>query len=224
MMQLNGAATTPNIQDVFIDKIIDFDNGDRYERSQPLTDLRKDPGEARIIYTCRKLPTSTTDDDDDSIVDEGEFVVKIKAKWPGPQNIHHEGPSPGTAAELEALSKFTQAKLLHVPHLIAWKRAIQTPDGVHPGGYIIYLVITKMPGRNLFDLGYWSFSQQKRAEIQAAFIEKLNEIRALGIAPYDCALRNVLWDDDARVLSIVDFEHYRVVTEEEEEGGGDEDR
>lgn len=30
-----------------------------------------------------------------------------------------------------------------------------------------------------------------------------------GIAPYDCALRNILWCDDSKRCSIVDFEHYR---------------
>ena len=37
---------------------------------------------------------------------------------------------------------------------------------------------------------------------------KLQEIRRLGIQPYDCALRNILWEKESKQLSILDFEHY----------------
>lgn len=38
--------------------------------------------------------------------------------------------------------------------------------------------------------------------------EQSRNLWRLDIAPYDCALRNILWDSEARRCSIVDFEHY----------------
>ncbi len=185
--------------DDFLETTIQFPDGQRFTRLQAITDLRKDPGEARILYTCKR-----TDGNDSE-----EFILKVKAQWPGPQNVLHDGPSPSTAAELKALEAFREKNVHGVPHLITWKKAEQPPGGVHPGGYLVYVVMTKMPGVTLWDIGYWSLPEDERSEIQAAFVAKLGEVRALSIAPYDCALRNVMWDMASKRLSIIDFEHYR---------------
>lgn len=195
-----------------VDKMIDFPDGNKYERLQPLTDLRKDPGEGRILYICNRQPP---DAELGSISHSAmeKHVLKVKAQWPGPQNLLYTSPSPMTEAELKALQLFREKNVSHVPHLITWKKATQGPNGIHPDGYIIYTVMTKVPGESLWDLGYWSMQSSKRAEIQQIFLKKLREIRKLGIAPYDCALRNVLWDESTKQVGIVDFEHYHETTE-----------
>jgi hypothetical protein len=189
----------------FLEDIVEFPDGSRFERLPAITDFRKDPGEARILYLCKRI--------DPNDVDSGqaeEYVMKIKAQWPGPQQLDHgTGPSPLTAAELKVLQMFRDHKTEGVPHLVTWKKAVQSPDGVYPGGYLVYTVMTKMPGKTLWDSGYWSMAEPVREEIQQAFIARLKEIRALGVAPFDCALRNVLWDPERKYASIVDFEHYR---------------
>lgn len=189
----------------FIDNIVEFEDGSAFERLQPLTDLRKDPGEGRIVYTCKRVKGSISAAE--SSPDE-ELVMKVKAQWPGPQNLMHEGPSRFTVAELTALQRFTDLKIANVPHLITWKKTTQPHDGIHPGGYIIYIIMTKLPGQSLWDMGYYSISDDHRDEIRPRFMEKLQEIRRLGIQPYDCALRNILWEKDTKQLSILDFEHY----------------
>ncbi|KAK3050098.1 hypothetical protein LTR09_008753 [Extremus antarcticus] len=199
----NVNAPSGNPED-FLESTIEFPDGSQFERLHAITDFRKDPGEARILYLCKRVDSNGTDEDR-----ENEYVMKIKAQWPGPQNLLHAGPSPFTAAELKVLRLFGDQKLDGVPHLVTWKQGVQSKDGVHPGGYLIYIVMTLVPGRTLWDLGYWSLTDEERLEIQQAFISKLNEVRQLGIAPYDCALRNVLWDAAQKRASIVDFEHYR---------------
>lgn len=199
--EANGAPSG-NPED-FLAEIVDFPDGSRFERLPAITDFRKDPGEARILYECRRLGADGSEDDGKG------YIMKVKAQWPGPQNLIHAGPSPFTSAELKVLQLFRDHKVDGVPHLVTWKRAIQGKDGVHPGGYVIYTVMTKVPGKTLWDLGYWSLSDDERLVMQKAFLSRLKEVRAWGIAPYDCALRNVLWDQETQAVSLVDFEHYR---------------
>lgn len=198
--------------DDFVDKIIEFPDGNKYERLKSLTDLRKDPGEGRIVYLCNRQPPDAAMGSMAHSAME-KLVLKVKAQWPGPQNLIHEGPSAMTEAELKALQRFRDENISYVPHLLTWKKSTQGSRGIHPDGYIIYTVMTKVPGESLWDLGYWSLNSEKRAEIQQIFLKKLREIRKLGIAPYDCALRNVLWDSQSKEVGIVDFEHYHETTE-----------
>ncbi|KAK5174465.1 uncharacterized protein LTR77_001545 [Saxophila tyrrhenica] len=202
-----GSDDTPsgNPED-FLESIVEFPDGSRFERLHAITDFRKDPGEARILYLCRRHDPNDAGDGQDE-----QFVMKVKAQWPGPQNLYHPGPSPATNAELKVLQLFRDQKVEGVPHMVTWKQTVQPKDGVHPGGYLVYTVMTLLPGRTLWDLGYWSRTEDERTVIQEAFLSKLKTIRQLGIAPYDCALRNVLWDDDQKQASIVDFEHYREI-------------
>ena len=200
--------------DIFLDKIVEFQDGSQFERLERMTDFRKDPGEARVLYLCRRI-------DGEFEGKNHEFVMKVKVQWPGPQDLIHEGHSPHTAAELKALQKFNDSKTSGVPHLVVWKRTTQGESGLHPGGYISFTVMTKMPGETLWDLRYWSLTADEREEIRQVFMRKLQEIRLLDIAPYDCALRNILLDTSTKQLSVVDFEHYTegsgAVTDENDE-------
>ena len=205
-MAVNGINHEPtgNPEDS-LEQQVEFPDGSVFERLRPITDLRKDPGEGRILYICKRIkgPGSSVESDQDD-----ELVMKIKAQWPGPQNVMHAGPSPYTTAELQALQKFTDLGISNVPHLKTWKKTTQPHDGIYPGGYLIYVIMTKLPGTTLWDIGYFGIKDEERDEIKPRFMKKLQEIRQLGIQPYDCALRNILWDRESKELGILDFEHY----------------
>lgn len=79
------------------------------------------------------------------------------------------GPSTTTSAELKALETFREASNAYAPHLVAWKRAVQGPNGLLPGGYLTYTVMTKMAGKNLLDLQYWAIPAEEREEIVREF-------------------------------------------------------
>ena len=83
------------------------------------------------------------------------------------------GPSTTTSAELKALESFREAGNTYAPHLVAWKRAVQGPDGPLPGGYLTYTVMTKMSGQNLLDLQYWAIPAEEREEIVREFSKAL---------------------------------------------------
>ncbi|RMY98505.1 hypothetical protein D0860_08497 [Hortaea werneckii] len=190
------------VPDSFLAKSIDF-SGTQYERLEPTTDFRRDPCEARILYTCRMI----------SQPDEGEYMLKVKVQVP-PRPASKDpseplpGPSETTSAELKALETFRENGTEGVPHLLAHKCEQQDTQGPFPNGYISYSIMTKMPGQDLMALKFWSLEEEEREERRQAFLQVLKEIWRLNIRPYDCALRNILWDDTTKRCAIVDFEHY----------------
>ena len=73
--------------DNFLDQVVSFEDGTSYERLRPLSDYRRDPGEARILYICKRstivscngtdaLTQQPTHGDGDQ-----EFVMKIKIQY-----------------------------------------------------------------------------------------------------------------------------------------------
>ena len=83
------------------------------------------------------------------------------------------GPSETTAAEWEALSKFREAQLEGVPHLVAKKCSVQPANGHFPGGYVAYTVMTLMPGQDLMDTKFWSLDDETKEIIREAFVALL---------------------------------------------------
>ncbi|KAI7277799.1 hypothetical protein KC345_g6400 [Hortaea werneckii] len=223
------------VPDSFLAKSIDF-NGTQYERLEPITDFRRDPCEARILYTCRM---------GNQPIDQ-EYILKVKVQVP-PRPASEDpseplpGPSVTTSAELKALETFRESGTEGVPHLLAHKCEKQDTQGPFPNGYISYSIMTKMPGQDLMTSKFWSLEEAEREERRQAFlqvlkyvslpsllfspvhhqspisthapnhrhsVQKHRKIWRLNIRPYDCALRNILWDDRTKRCAIVDFEHY----------------
>lgn len=69
-----------------------------------------------------------------------------------------------------------------------------------PGGYLAYVVMTLMPGRDLMELKFWSMDESQREEIRDAFLVAIKSVWSLGFEPYDCALRNILWEPETRKM------------------------
>lgn len=81
-----------------------------------------------------------------------------------------EGPSSHTLDELKALKIFADTKSPSLPHLLSWKTAVQGADGPMPGGYIAYVVMTRMPGLDLLELKFWSMPEDLQEEIRKNFL------------------------------------------------------
>lgn len=98
------------------------------------------------------------------------------------------GPSESTSAELVALQKFSEEDSPGLPHLVAWKKGVQEEinkkeegkeegEGKEeeakwpmPGGYVVYIVMTLMPGRHLMDWGFWGLEEEEREVIRERFV------------------------------------------------------
>ena len=163
----------------FLDQMIKSSDGTSFERLlPPITDFRQChgvvPPERRILYRCRRLSPSATPPNDH----EEQYILKIKVQIPEPtetntaptSQISH---SDATAHELAALKIFRDAETNYGPRLVAFDSQRQRPDGLLPDGYMSCTVMTTLPGKSLFDLGYWSLEADDREEIQQSFLEAL---------------------------------------------------
>lgn len=54
--------------------------------------------------------------------------------------------------------------------LVDFKQAVQPTEGPLPGGYITFLVMSKLPGDSLYNLNYWGKSKEERNEITQKFL------------------------------------------------------
>ncbi|KAH7323477.1 hypothetical protein BKA65DRAFT_598089 [Rhexocercosporidium sp. MPI-PUGE-AT-0058] len=191
--------------DALLEKVVSFEDGSRYERLQPVTNFRKDDGVARILYLCRRKSEGSSQNEQGN----EEYIMKVKVQVPcAEMKEPMEGPNLETAAELHALKTFASKKRSSVPHLVTWKKFAQDADGLFPGGYIVITIMTLMSGKTLLDLGFWGMTADEQESIRAAFLIVLKNIWRDGFVPYDRGLRNILWDREAKICSIVDFEHY----------------
>jgi hypothetical protein len=77
--------------------------------------------------------------------------------------------NPGTEREIEALSILTKAGCSSSPALITWKQERQGKHDWVPGGYIVYLLMERVPGIRVHQLK--DFSLQERDAIRTSFKE-----------------------------------------------------
>ena len=76
MASSNGYDASVPDPDAFLDRIIDID-GDCFERLQPITDYRRDPGEARILYLCQDVASGGHSS---ARGHEAQYVMKVKVQ------------------------------------------------------------------------------------------------------------------------------------------------
>jgi predicted component of type VI protein secretion system len=176
----------------FLDQTIKFLDGTSYERlSPPITDFRQchgvTPPERRVLYRCRRLSPSPSSDQPHPEDQEQLFILKLKVQIPEPTDVNQPAAaaaaapptsnptqSDATAHELSALQIFRDAGTDYGPRLVDFDSQRQGPEGLLPGGYISCTVMSTIPGKSLFDLGYWSLEADDRAEIQERFLEALS--------------------------------------------------
>lgn len=175
-------------------KTITFSDGSSLELGDAITDFRQCHGalEKRILYHCRRrLPPSASPSM--RHIDDEDLIVKIKVQIPDPDGTSTTtttaAPSPtanndvspepepdhseSTILEFEALRNFAQSYCYHAPRLVVFHTLQQDSDGLLPGGYINFTVMTRVPGISLFELGYWSLEASARGKIMEQFLEAL---------------------------------------------------
>lgn len=69
--------------------------------------------------------------------------------------------------ELLALQLLDKGGCSVSPKLLTWFNSWQTPEMLIPGGYIMFLVMEKLPGEPLTD--FWDRPFEEREKIRAAF-------------------------------------------------------
>ncbi|GAE00269.1 hypothetical protein MGYG_03140 [Paecilomyces variotii No. 5] len=77
-----------------------------------------------------------------------------------------------------------------------------------PGGYIAFILMEKLPGRNLEN--FHTFSLKKQDEVRISFLRSIRKLYALGYKHLDPGRRNIMWDNDTKrcfVVGIEDFDY-----------------
>jgi hypothetical protein len=76
-----------------------------------------------------------------------------------------------TSTEIAALKQLTNASCQSTPRLLDVKKEMQSEDDEFPGGYVIYILMTFLPGNPPY--GFWKLPREEKARIQKAFKEAL---------------------------------------------------
>ncbi|KAH8811666.1 hypothetical protein F5884DRAFT_855005 [Xylogone sp. PMI_703] len=137
--------------------------------------------------------------------------------------------------EIEALEILTKAGCSCTPTLFAWKQDKQKgPDAWVPGGYIVYILMEKLPGITV-DNFYFDLGREERDVLRGYFkvawlyvlssiklfiqmsslqqIPIIRECMKCGVINSDRAIRNLLWDKENKKCYIIDFEIWQRPTE-----------
>ena len=72
-----------------------------------------------------------------------------------------------TLDEIAALKQLTNASCQSAPRLLDVKKEIQSEDDDFPGGYVIFILMTFLPGNPPYD--FWELPREEKARIQKAF-------------------------------------------------------
>lgn len=133
------------------------------------------------------VPNSGEEEEEE---DQNLYILKCKVQAPSVLarglTTPIPGPSESTSAELVALQKFSEENSPGLPHLVAWKKGVQEEinkkeegegkeeeeEAKWPmlGGYVVYIVMTLMPGRHLMDWGFWGLEEEEREVIRERFV------------------------------------------------------
>ncbi|EFR01383.1 hypothetical protein MGYG_04390 [Nannizzia gypsea CBS 118893] len=106
--------------------------------------------------------------------------------------------------EIASLRHFNKVGSKATPRIIHLKRSLQRDHYPVPGGYIVFIIMEKVPGITLSE--FWSYDLAKRDKIRAAFRETLTEIcRNHGFIG-DPHLGNIIYDEKKNKCWIVDYE------------------
>lgn len=142
-----------------------------------------------LVYICRRLPSTSLQHPEKEEEEEEEnkntnlYILKCKVQAPSVLarglTTPIPGPSESTSAELVALQKFSEENSPGLPHLVAWKKGVQEENQKEEGeeakwpmlgGYVVYIVMTLMPGRHLMDWGFWGLEEEEREVIRERFV------------------------------------------------------
>jgi len=76
-----------------------------------------------------------------------------------------------TVNELVALSQLGKTSCQFAPRLLDFKKELQREDDDFPGCYVVWILMTFLPGSPPCD--FWELPREEKARIQKAFKEAL---------------------------------------------------
>ncbi|KAJ9294033.1 hypothetical protein DTO271G3_7161 [Paecilomyces variotii] len=152
-------------------------------------------GSEAILRVRMQIPPDTSDDEDDDNTERSKFA-KDKISWIADN-------------EIDILEQLTEKGCSCTPKLLDYRITRQTKDQYVPGGYIAFILMEKLPGRNLNN--FHTFTLEKRDEVRIAAARAIREFHSLGYLHLDPGRRNLIWDDETKRCFIIDLEDVEYV-------------
>ncbi|PYH76003.1 hypothetical protein BO82DRAFT_322800 [Aspergillus uvarum CBS 121591] len=132
-----------------------------------------------------------------------EAIVKVKQQL-SPWDDGSNDISSEAYREIENLQKLTENHCTSTPTLIDAIAFDQDTTMCFPGGYLVFILMEKVPGQ---DLGHFnSLTSEQRDDARLAFIKALWEFRSHGFYHHDPRRQNIIWDRYLKKCYIVDLE------------------
>ncbi|KAK2799269.1 hypothetical protein FQN50_008545 [Emmonsiellopsis sp. PD_5] len=135
---------------------------------------------------------------------------RVPTEYPGDEDPEEKAKlalpeiGPLCTQEINSLTHFNKMGCSVTPRLLTWVPHRQALDMPIPDGYIVFLVMEKVPGVPLDN--FRTFSFDKREKIRAAFRRALTELDRYGADPADTRLANLIYDEENDKCYIVDYE------------------
>ncbi|KAK2794011.1 hypothetical protein FQN50_009960 [Emmonsiellopsis sp. PD_5] len=157
--------------------------------------------EAQAVYHCQQITGPEIGK---------EAIVKVRMQVPTeyPPDRRslqpYENPGPSTCREINSLSHFNARGCSVTPKLLHVVKSLQEEWMLVPGGYIVFLVMEKVPGDPLD--GFWGYDPPKREKVRAAFRRGLTELLSHNANPIDTRLGNLIYNEEKDKVWFVDYE------------------
>ncbi|KAK2812929.1 hypothetical protein FQN50_000950 [Emmonsiellopsis sp. PD_5] len=163
--------------------------------------------DAQAVYHCKQIKGPSVGMDAIAKV-----RMQVPPEYPASLNplVRRElalrDPPCWTTDELQTLRDLNQKGCKVTPKLLNVERSLQDWDHMPvPGGYMIFIVMEKVPGVPLVD--FWDYDFPKREMIRAAFRSAL----IYHARPLDTHLGNVMYDEKENKCWFVDYEDVYVM-------------
>ncbi|OJD14089.1 hypothetical protein AJ78_05535 [Emergomyces pasteurianus Ep9510] len=131
-------------------------------------------------------------------------IVKIRKQ--SVASLSHNLPE-GAHSEFYHLRELTESGATCTPKLIDYIYELQSEEDIVTGGFLLYILMEKVPG---IDLRYFeALSLDERDQVRIAVAKALHEFHNNGFYHEDTHGRNIMWDRKSKRAWIIDLEGSR---------------
>ncbi|RFU35698.1 hypothetical protein B7463_g721, partial [Scytalidium lignicola] len=162
------------------------------------------PDAAWVPFLCTQV----------GVNDGPEHVIKVYMQIPRAGTMSDDSRSRAAqarkdvsangAAEIEGLKLLTKGNCQSTPRLANYVQQKQKEDMWVPGGFLLFILMTKCPGTPL-NGGFHEKPADERKEIRKAFEVAYKECLRCKVVNGDTGHDNLLWDNVTKTCYIVDF-------------------
>ncbi|KAK2760274.1 hypothetical protein FQN54_002342 [Arachnomyces sp. PD_36] len=149
------------------------------------------PGSKAMLRIRQQIPKGILDPGDKNRYDD--------YTWKGPLEFGDHAEE-----ELSYLNHATKHGCTATPKLIDHQFEAQGKTDHVPSGFRLYILMEKIPGRNLVNFG--ELEMPERDQVRIAFAKALYEFYRCGLKHEDPHRRNLMWDSKSKKVYIVDLE------------------